>query len=84
MPKVRMHFYEMPMGLSICFLEGNRKIGHSRRYKDTDRIYDILRAAKAPQEDHHSVALALQSRRPGAVELNLTQQQYDKLTRGTR
>jgi hypothetical protein len=82
MPKVRMHFYEMPMGLTICFLESNRKIGPSPRYKDTDRIYDILRAAKAPQEDHHSVALALQSRRPGAVELNLTQQQYDKLKRG--
>jgi len=42
---------------------------------------DILRAARDPQEDHHSVALALQSRRPGAVELNLTQEQYNKLKR---
>jgi hypothetical protein len=81
MPKVRMHFYEMPMGLSVTFMEGNKEVGRSRQYRDTDRIYDILLAAKAPQEDHHSVALALQSHRPGAVELNLTQE-HDKLVRG--
>jgi hypothetical protein len=82
MPKVRMHFMEMPRGLHLTFVEGPNAVSRPRLYVDPDKIYEILRAAKAPQEDHHAVALALHTRRPGAVELNLTQQQYDKLTRG--
>jgi len=57
-------------------------MGRSRQYKDTDRIYEILRAAKAPTVDRQAVEFALHLRRPGRVELNLTQEQYDKLRRG--
>jgi hypothetical protein len=42
-------------------------------------VFDILRAAHAQQEDHQTVQEVLRSRRPGSVELNLTQEQYGRL-----
>jgi len=72
---------EIPRGLHITFVEGPNAVGRSRVYVDPDKIYEILRAAKSPQEDHHAVSLALQSRRPGSVELKLSPEQYDKLCR---
>jgi hypothetical protein len=83
MPRVMMHFYEMPTGLTVTFIESGRKIGRARHYADPDRIYDILRAAKAPSEDIQTVEFALVNRRPGAVALRLSQEQYDKLKRGS-
>ena len=77
-----MFYQEWSSGLSVCFVEGTQQVGKQRMYKDPDRVYEILRAAKAPQEDHHSVQEALRNRRPGSIELNLTQQQYDKLKGG--
>jgi hypothetical protein len=79
---VRMFYQEWPMGLSICFCEGSKQIGKHWRYPDPERIYEILRAANAPQEDHHAVAEALRQRRPGSIDLRLTEKQYDKLKRG--
>jgi hypothetical protein len=79
---VRMFYQELPMGLSLCFCEGQKQIGKHWRYPDPDRIYEILRAAKAPQEDHHAVAEALRHRQPGAIDLHLTEKQYEKLKRG--
>ena len=70
------------MGLSVCFYEGTTKVGKRHRYTDPERIYDILRAAHCQQEDHHTVALALQERRPGSLDLHLTEAQYNKLNRG--
>jgi hypothetical protein len=81
---VRMFYYEWPMGLSVCFMEGQIQVGKRWSYSDTDRIYEILRAVHAPQEDHHAVAEALKQRRPGSVDLRLTEEQYEKLKRGQR
>jgi hypothetical protein len=82
MPRVTMHFVELPMSLSVTFIEGSQKLGPIRRYADSSYLYDILRAAKAPLEDVQAVEFALLSRRPDAVTLNLTSEQYDKLKRG--
>jgi hypothetical protein len=73
---------EEPMGLDICFCEGSVQVGKRIHYKDPDRIYDLLRAAHCQQEDHHMVAMALGERRPGSLELHLTEEQYNKLKRG--
>jgi hypothetical protein len=77
-----IHFYEMPMGLTVTFVEGTQKLGRVRQYADPDRIYDIIRAARAQSEDIQAVEFALLSRRPGAIQLNLTNDQYEKLKRG--
>jgi hypothetical protein len=77
-----MYYQEMPTGLNVCFCEGSKQVGKQFHYHDPDRIYDLLRAAHAPQEDHHAVAEALRQRRPGSLDLKLTDEQYAKLKRG--
>ena len=76
-----MHFYEMPTGLTVSFIEGSQTLGQVRQYADPDRIYDILRAARAPSEDIQAAEFALLSIRPGAIQLNLISEQYEKLKR---
>jgi hypothetical protein len=65
------------------FCEGNRRIGERLRDLDPNRIYDLLKAAHCPQEDHHIVAEALKQRRPGSIDLRLTEEQYNKLKERT-
>jgi hypothetical protein len=77
-----MFYQEWPAGLSVCFVEGMEQIGKQRMYRDPDRVYDILKAARGPQEDFQAVAYALKERRPGSVELKLSEEQYSKLKRG--
>jgi hypothetical protein len=77
-----MFYQEWPAGLSVCFVEGTQQVGKQQMYKDPDKVFDILRAAHAQQEDHQAVQEALRSRRPGSVELNLTEEQYGKLKGG--
>jgi hypothetical protein len=79
---VRMFYQELPMGLSVCFVEGNQQVGKQLMYTDPNKVFEILRAAHAQQEDYQTVEEALRTRRPGSVELNLTQEQYDKLKGG--
>jgi hypothetical protein len=77
-----MFYMELPMGLSVCFMEGNQQIGKLLKYKDPARLFEILRAAHAQQEDHQAVEEALRGRTSGSVELSLTEEQYSKLKRG--
>jgi hypothetical protein len=80
--KVRMFYIEMPTGLDICFVENNNQpVGKRLFYSDPTRIYDLLRAARSSVEDHQIVELALRDRRPGSVELSLTEEQCQKLKR---
>jgi hypothetical protein len=78
---VRMFYSQMPLGLDVCFCEGNQQIGKRLRYADPDRIYDLLRAANCQIEDHQIVEHALRQRRPGSVNLHLSEEQYNKLKR---
>ena len=77
-----MFYQEWPTGLSVCFVEGVEQVGKQQMYRDPDRVYDILKAARAPQEDFQAVQYALKERRPGSVEPKLTEEQYRKLKRG--
>lgn len=79
---VKMFYQEWPSGLKICFCEGSSQLGKRLHYNDPDRIYEILKAAHCQQEDHHMVALTLKERRPGSLDLHLTEEQYNKLKRG--
>jgi hypothetical protein len=46
-----MFYSQMPLGLDVCFCEGNQQIGKRLRFADTDRICDLLKAAHYPVED---------------------------------
>ena len=84
MPRVRMFFSEMPTGYYVTFSEFDSatKLGRLRKYGDQSRVFDILRAAHAPLEDHQALEYALNSRRPGSVVLNLSAEQYQRLKYG--
>jgi hypothetical protein len=77
-----MFYSEMPLGLDLCFCEGNQQIGKRLKFSDPDRIYDLLKAAHCPIEDHQVVQQALRQRRPGSVNLHLSEDQCQKLKRG--
>lgn len=85
MPRVRMFFSEFPACFYVTFTEAKNatQLGPQRKYRDSSRLFDILRAARAPVEDHQLVECALLSRRPGSVILNLTRQQYRRLKYGS-
>ena len=76
-----MHYYESPLCVDICFIENNQQVGKRLQYKDPTKIFDLLKAAHCLSEDHQAVELALRERRPGSVELRLTEEQYQKLKR---
>jgi hypothetical protein len=77
-----MYFHEMMTALHVCFMEGNDLVAKHHRYGDPDKIYDLLKAAHAPLEDHHAVAEALRQGRSKSVILPLSQAQYKQLKFG--
>jgi hypothetical protein len=76
---VRMFFIEMQGVYTVTFCQGNRQVGRRFRYTDGQRILEILREAHCPIEDHNLVENCLVERRPGSVQLKLTDAQHQRL-----
>jgi len=70
--------------LRVTFIEGNRGPGRILNFTDGRKIFELLQRAHAPIEDHQIVDMALQQRRPGMVELRLTEEQYISLIASLR
>ena len=79
MPVVRMFFIVMQGVYHVTFCQGNRQVGRKFRYTDGQRILDILKETHCPIEDHNLVERSLVERRPGSVQLKLTDAQHQKL-----
>ena len=79
---VRMFFIEMQGVYRVTLCQGNRQVGRQFRYTDGQRILDILREARCPVKDHNLVERCLVERRPGSVQLHLTDEQHQKLVGG--
>jgi hypothetical protein len=79
MHQVRMFFIEMQGVFTVTFCQGARQVGRSFRYTDSQKILDILREARCPIEDHNLVERSLVERRPGSVQLKLSDAQHQKL-----
>ena len=76
---VRMFFIEMQGVYRVTFCQANRQVGRQFRYTDGQRILDIVREARCPVEDHNLAERCLVERRPGSVQLRLTDEQHQKL-----
>lgn len=74
-----MHFSETMYHYHLTFMEGSRSLGRVLNFSDERKIFDLMRRAHATLEDHNIVEMALLSRRPGRVELRLTEEQYTTL-----
>jgi hypothetical protein len=79
---VRMFFIEMQGVYTVTFCQGNRQIGRRFRYTDGQRIIDIVRKARCPVEDRNFVEMCLVERRPGSVQLRLSDEQHHVLVEG--
>lgn len=80
MPLVKMSIQDFPTGITVIFIQNNQRIGPMRRYHSEEPIFLILRRAHANLETINIVEMALQQSRPCMVELNLTDEQYRKLS----
>jgi hypothetical protein len=70
---------------SSCDVHGREsRSGRLLNFTDDRKIFELLQGAHAPIEDHQIVDLALQQRRPGMVELRLTEEQYISLIASLR
>jgi hypothetical protein len=76
---VRMFFIEMQGVYHVTFCQGNRQVGRKFRFTDGQKILEILKEAHCPIEDHNLVERSLVERRPGSVQLKLTDAQHQKL-----
>lgn len=84
MRKVSMHFIEIQWRYHVTFMEGSRQVGKALHFNTDDKIYEILRRAHAPVEDHNMLERCLVARTPGSIELRLSDEQYFKLFQSDR
>ena len=80
MPRVYVSIQEYPMGFYVIFYEGKHSIGPIRRYRSEETIFLLLRRAHANLETLNIVEHALRNRTPCTVDVNLTDEQYKKLS----
>ena len=79
MPIVRMFFQETMMKFDVCFLQGNALIGTHWEFATAEQIIGLMEAANCRFKDIQSVKQTLKERRPGSIEIELSQEQFDSL-----
>jgi hypothetical protein len=80
--RVTMHYNEMQFTYHVMFFVSNVQIGKALHFGDRERIFRMMKAAYCSVEDHQIVENTLRQRRPGRVELRLTDEEFAKLKRG--
>lgn len=80
MPRIRASIQDLPTGTLILFMQGNRRIGPILRCRDEETVFRVLRRAHANLETINIVEMSLRARQPCMVDLDLTDEQYKKLT----
>ena len=79
MPVVKMFFQETMMKFDGCFLQGNTLIGTHWEFADAEKIIAILETANCRHRDIQAVKRTLKERRPGSIDIELSQKQFDSL-----
>jgi hypothetical protein len=79
MPTVRMFYQEVMMRYDVCFLLDSKLVGTHWEFLEPEKIIAILEAANSSDRDIQEVRARLKERRPGSIDVTLTQQQFDRL-----
>lgn len=79
MPIVKMFFQETMMKFDVCFIQGNTLIGSHWEFTDAERIIALMESANCRFRDIQLVRQTLKERRPGSIDIELTDEQFDKL-----
>jgi hypothetical protein len=79
MPIVKMFFQETMLRYSVCFLQGNTLIGTHWEFSDAEKVIALMESANCRFRDIQLVRQTLKERRPGSIEIELSQEQFDRL-----
>jgi hypothetical protein len=79
MPFVKMFFQETMMKFNVCFLQGQTPIGTHWEFKDVEQVIGLMEAANCRFRDIQLVRQTLKERRSGSIDIELSQEQFDRL-----
>jgi hypothetical protein len=79
MPTVKMFFQETMLKFDVCFLQGNTLIGSHWEFTDAEKIIALMESANCRFRDVQLVRQALKERRPGSIDIELTNEQFQRL-----
>jgi hypothetical protein len=79
MPIVKMFFQETMMRFDVCFLQGNTLIGSHWEFAEAEKVIGLLESANCRFRDIQLVKQALKERGPGSIDIELSQEQFDRL-----
>jgi hypothetical protein len=79
MPVVRMFFQETMLKFDVCFLQGQTLIGSHWEFPDAEKIIALMESANCRFRDIQAVRQTLKERRPGSIDIELSQEQFDRL-----
>lgn len=81
MPRVLLQFDGYKDWWRVSFLQADCRtvVGRGLRFRDPERIRELLRRANAGEEDFYKFEHELEMRGRGSVWLELTPEQYEKL-----
>jgi hypothetical protein len=67
---------QCPAG-DVCFVQGSKLIGVHWDYSDPAKIIEIQETANCRFQDIQRVKQTIKERRPGSIDIDLTQEQFD-------
>jgi hypothetical protein len=67
------------MRYSVCFLQGNTLIGTHWKFTDAEKIIGLMESANCRFRDIQLVRQTLKERRPGSIDIELTDEQFNSL-----
>jgi hypothetical protein len=67
------------MKFDVCFLQGNVLIGAHWEFSDADQVIALMEAATCRFRDIQQVRQTLKERRPGSVDIELSDEQFHRL-----
>jgi hypothetical protein len=79
MPIVKMFFQETMLRYNVCFLQANTLIGTHWEFTDAEKVIGLMESANCRFRDIQLVRQTLKERRPGSIDIELTQEQFDSL-----
>jgi hypothetical protein len=79
MPIVKMFFQETMMRFNVCFLHGQTQVGTHWEFKDVEKVIGLMEAANCRFRDMQLVRQTLKECRSGSIDVELSQEQFDRL-----
>jgi hypothetical protein len=79
MPIVKMFFHEAMTKFNVCFLQEQTQIGTHWEFKELEQVIGLMEAANCRFRDMQLVRQTLKERRSGSIDIELSQEQFDRL-----